>query len=225
MNLNPAIGANNKPAKATRCLDAARGDAARFSGSRAFTLPEMLIVVTIFVLLVAAVFSTQLWGMRMYRISQTKLTIADQARRVLNHVQDEIRSAYAIDVGSGGGDISTFRRVSGNAPRSGNALRIYPTDDTNDFVYYYRDEVDSSLKRLTSDGASQVLARSITNAIVFRAEDFRGNVLTNTQPSRVIQTTLEFYQQRFSSGVAPDGVRFEHYLLQTRTAQRNPGGG
>ena len=68
---------------------------------RAFTLPEILVVVAIFSLLVAATVSAQIFGLRMYRISETKLTTTANARRALNFIRDEIRSGKQLYVGNG----------------------------------------------------------------------------------------------------------------------------
>ena len=59
-----------------------------------------------------------------------------------------------------------------------------------------------------------ILADSVTNTMVFTAQDFSGNVLTNNQNNRVIHLTLEFYQPaRFMLGA-------DYYKLETSMTRR-----
>jgi len=188
-------------------------------GQMAFTLPEIMIAIGIFSLIVVAVISSQLFGMKMFIMTQSKLSAANGARTVMNRVRDEIRSGKIMVVGNGGSN--SFSTILSNAPRVGNALRIYPTTATNNFVQYYRDSSDQKLKRVVS-GSSEIdeLASYVTNQIVFRAEDFGGNVLTNDQNNRVIRMTLDFYQWEFPIMIAGHGGYYDYYRLQTRISRR-----
>lgn len=176
-------------------------------------------VVAIFTLLVAATVSAQVFGLRMYRISETKLTATAGARSVLNRLQNEIRSAKLLSIGNG--DASSFAPVPDNTPHSGNALKICTTTDTNSYVCYFWDATDSSLKRTASGNSLvQTVANNITNQLVFQAEDFQGNVVTNAQNNRVIKMTLQFYQRQYPLAGAANGGMYDYYQLQTRIARR-----
>jgi prepilin-type N-terminal cleavage/methylation domain-containing protein len=183
----------------------------------AFTLTEIMVASAVFSLVVVSVVYSHVFGLRMYNVTTTKLNSSDQARAALNHVQDEIRAARLLYVGTG--TASRFTWVSANNPREGNAVQIYPTSDTNTFVRYYVDSQDLALMRKTSGGQVDVIANSITNQLAFRAEDFRGNVLTNDLNNRVIKMTLEFRQWEFSSARAA-GNYYDYYSLQTRITRR-----
>jgi hypothetical protein len=50
--------------------------------------------------------------------------------------------------------------------------------------------------------------------MVFRAQDYLGNVLTNSQNNRVIHLTLEFYQPQ---PLLPDP---DYYKLETSVTRR-----
>jgi hypothetical protein len=91
----------------------------------------------------------------------------------------------------GNGDRQSFREAEATAVQQGNALQVYPTRDTNLFVRYYLDSQDHVLKRLDPNGALTVLAQSITNEVLFTAEDYAGATLTNLNSCAAIGFTLE----------------------------------
>ena len=204
------------------------------TAARAFTMAEMMTVVGIFSLLAAATVSSQLFGLRLYSITGVKLTVDGAARSALGRVRDEIRSGKLIYVGNG--DSSSFTVAADNSPQAGNALKICATTDTNSYVYYFMDATNSRFKRMVSSNSFvQVVASHITNQLVFQAEDFLGNVVTNHQNNRVIRVTMEFYQPVFPSaptansaltaqsagGAQPtNSGMYEQFRLQTRVARR-----
>jgi prepilin-type N-terminal cleavage/methylation domain-containing protein len=189
------------------------------SGLHAFTLPEIMVVMAIFSLLAVVLVSSQLFGMRMYRISETKLSATASGRKALNEVRNEVRSGKLLIIGNG--DESTFHPVADNSPQIGNALQIYPSTDTNTYVRFYLDTNDATLDRITSDTSNpQILASYITNYVVFQAEDFQGNVLTNNDNNRVVHMTLKFYQWEFPIAAVGHGGLYDYYQLQTRITRR-----
>jgi len=189
------------------------------SAVRGFTLTELLTVVAIFSLLVAATVSSQIFGMRLYRISEAKLAVTADARGTLDRVRDEIRSGRLLYVGNG--DSASFRLVADKLPQTGNALRICATTDTNRYVHYHLDAGNSCLTRTVSgDDSVEVIANHVTNQLVFRAEDFQGNVVTNSQNHRVIRMTLQFHRWEFPAARAGSDGLYESYQLQTRMARR-----
>ena len=186
---------------------------------RAFTLPEIMSVMALFSLLLLALISSQIMGIKMYRISESKLTATAGGRRALDQVRDEIRSGKVLLVGNGSS--STFTPSADNQPNIGNAVQIYATTNTNTFVRYYLDANDDRLKRVKSGSTNvQVIANYVTNDIAFRAEDFRGQVLTNNQNNRVIRMVLEFYQWEFPVATVGTNGLYDYYRLQTRITRR-----
>lgn len=180
---------------------------------RAFTLPEVMVAMAIFSMAIAATLSSQLFGLRMYRISDAKLTVSADARAVLDHLRGEVWAGKLLLVGNG--DSSAFTLVPDNNPLCGNALKICATTDTNHFIYYYLDANDSTLKRMTSASAQiQTVAHNVTNLVVFRAEDFQGNTLSNYLNNRVIRMVMQMRQPENFGG------QTEYYQLQTRLARR-----
>ena len=59
-----------------------------------------------------------------------------------------------------------------------------------------------------------IIARSVTNQLVFRAQDHLGNGLTNNRNSRVIHVNLEFYQTKRHRLIA------DYYQLETSVTRR-----
>jgi len=189
---------------------------------QAFTVPEILTAMAVFTVLIAATVSSQIFGLRMSTISEAKLQSSDSARTALNHVRDEIRSATFLFVGNG--DAGSFKLLTNNAPRVGNALRIYPTADTNNYVCYYLDLSNDSLMRAVTIGKqlgdAEIVSRNITNRFIFQAEDFQGNVLTNNSNHRIIRMNLDFYKLEYSSASGGKGNVYDFYRMQTRFTRR-----
>jgi len=173
----------------------------------------------LFSLVVIGVVYSQLFGMRMFNVTSTRVSASDNARKVLNGVRDDVRSGKILYVGNGGS--AGFTNIALNGLRQGNALQIYPTTATNVFIRYYLDPASQSLKRTASGtGQVQVLAPYLTNQIAFIAEDFAGHTLTNDQNNRVIRMVLDFHQWEFPVAQVGVGAFYESYRLQTRITRR-----
>lgn len=185
----------------------------------AFTLAEIMTAMGLFSLIVIGMVYSQLFGMRMFSITSTRLGASDSARRVLNRVRDDVRSGKILLVGNG--DAAHFTNITLNAYRQGNALQIQPATDTNVFIRYFLDPASQCLKRTTGGGGQvEVLAPYLTNKIAFYAEDFTGHTLTNDQNNRVIKMVLDFYQWEFPVARAEAGAFYDYYHLQTRISRR-----
>jgi type II secretory pathway pseudopilin PulG len=185
----------------------------------AFTLTEVLIAVALFSLVIVGVVYTHVFGLKMATLTSSKLSATHGAREALNRVRDEIRSGKTLYVGNSDG--ATFTHIAANSPQVGNALQIHRTADTNVFVRYYLDTAEKSLlRKFSGDNQTEVIAKYITNQMVFRAEDHLGNALTNDQNNRVIRMTLEFYQWEFPIARAGGGNYYDYYRLQTKITRR-----
>lgn len=192
---------------------------ARMPARAGFTLIEIVIAAGLFGLVILGSLYCHLMGLKMSTMAQAKLKATNAARSALNRTRDEIRSAAVLNVGTG--DSSGFTNVALNGLRQGNALQIYPTGDTNNYIRYYLDPTDKTLKRMVRSGGNpQTIANYITNQIAFYAEDFAGNVLTNDQNNRVIRMNLEFSQLEFDVLTANGRGFYEYYAIQTRTSRR-----
>ncbi len=159
----------------------------------AFTLPEALISATLFLLLLGGIVAANLFGMRMFQLTETKLKAGDGARKSLGILVDEIRkcrNTWLGDVTNG-----TFVGLLDAQPQVGSALLIQPTANATNLVLYFLNPSDQSFRRsVMLTGKTTILAPAVTNIAIFRAQDCFGNVLTNSQNNRVIHLTLEFFQ-------------------------------
>lgn len=174
----------------------------------AFTITELLVAVTILAFVVAGVVSANLFGMKMFRVSQNKLVASAGARRAIGKITDEIRNANSLYVGSVSN--GTFYALPDGVPQTGPAMLIYPSTNQAQFIFYYLNSSDNTFRRSTSTtNKTIILARSITNSIVFSAQDCLGNVLTNSsQMNRTFHLDLEFFHPQYF-GVVADSYKLE----------------
>jgi prepilin-type N-terminal cleavage/methylation domain-containing protein len=178
-----------------------------------FTLPEILIAMTVFMLVVAGVVYANLFGLKMFQINQGKLMEVEWSRSTFGKITDEVHTCNNVLIGNGtnGG----YTGLLDGEAQQGSSLLIYPTTDTNTYIFYYFNPSDQTFRRTTQvPDSTVILAESVTNSIIFSAQDFSGNVLTNKENNRVIHLKLEFVQpDRFLLG--PD-----YYKLETSMTRR-----
>lgn len=178
-----------------------------------------MVTMAVFTILMAGLMASHLMGLRMRKATDTKLSATANARRALNDIRNEVRTAKMLSVGTG--SQSAFTGVPALSQQVGNALQIYATTNSNNFVRYYMDASEEALMRVSSsDSTPRVIAGNITNQLVFAAEDFKGNVLTNNQNNRVIRMMLEFYQKEYTLAKGPDRGVYDYYRVQTRITRR-----
>jgi hypothetical protein len=178
-----------------KTLPGGSGGTAIFSpnGRCAFTLPEALISATLFLLLLGGVVGANLFGLRMFQLTETKLKAGDGARKALGLLADEIRKCRTTWVG----DVTngTFVADLDGQGQVGSALLVQPTTNATNFIVYFLNPSDQTFRRtVTATASTFILAQTVTNTGIFRAQDCFGNVLTNSQNNRVIHVTLEQFQ-------------------------------
>lgn len=191
------------------------------AGRRAsgFTIPEFMITTAVSVLVMAGIIACHVMGLRMFEMTKAKLGASDDARRSINLLIAELRSAKVVRVGSG--SVKTFAPVTGTASQSGNAIEVYPSTNTSHWVRYYLDSSDQKLKRVTNGSESATIVASfVTNSTVFSIEDYLGNVRTNNTEDFVVGLNLQFYQLQYANVSNGPGSRFDYYQLQTRVSPR-----
>ena len=159
----------------------------------AFCLPEALIAATVFLLVVSGIVASNVFGMRIFQLTQNKLKSGDAARKAFGLMTDEIRKCSGSWVGqvTNGGFVA---QLDGQL-QTGSALLVQPTANTTNLIVYFVDPVDLSFRRVSlPTGATSIVAQNVTNQLVFSAQDCSGAVLTNSQNNRVIHATLEFFE-------------------------------
>lgn len=185
---------------------------------RAFTLSEMMIVCAIGTVLFAGILTGHLTGIRLFQMTKAKLGGTDDARGAISRLIDEIRPAKLVRLGQG--SANSFTACGLNAAQQGNAIQIYPTTATNNYIRYYLAS-DNTLHRAASDGSiNQVLAHFITNQTIFTSESYNGTILTNNENNRVIGLTLQFYQIQYPIVRIGQGQLYDFYQLRTKITRR-----
>ena len=102
----------------------------------AFTLIEIMVTCMIALVIVAALMSSYMYGMRMFEVVKPKLATSDQARNTISKMIGEVRSAGSIQIGTGGE--TRFTPASLNTKQQGNAIQIFPNvETTNSFIRYF----------------------------------------------------------------------------------------
>ncbi len=178
-----------------------------------FTLTEVLIASTVFLLLVSGVVFANLFGLSMFRITETRLNASSGARKTIARMANEIRTCKTTWVGNVTNGVFAAR-LDGET-QQGSGLLIYPTTNAANYIVYFVNPSDQTFRRTTSTpGNAIVVAGTITNTVVFRAQDYLGRVLTNNQNNRVIHLDLEFHQPKRHLQIAG------HYKLETSVTRR-----
>lgn len=184
-----------------------------FRKSGGFTLAELLIAITVFTMLLGGIIFAHLFGLSMFKITETKLNATADARKLIGSMANEIRACNSVFIGDATNGFFAGK-LNGEVQR-GSGLLIYPTTNTAHFIVYFVNPSDQTFRRATStNGSGLVVAESITNAMVFTAQDHLGNVLTNNQNNRVIHLNLEFYQ------AARHMQQADYYKLETSVTRR-----
>lgn len=203
---------------------------------RAFTLPDVLISMTLLSLVVAGILYGHLFGMKMYEVARAKLATSDFSRTTLSLLIEDIREAQRVRVGNmveGTG----FVAIAWGMPMQGDALELSSATatNTNDWVRYYLD-ADRKLKRLAAtNNAPTVLAEclsnvlvanmaatnvAITNMAIFAAQDYQGNVLTNARGKCVVILTVPLRQIARPLVTFGKGSCYDSCQLSARVAPR-----
>jgi type II secretory pathway pseudopilin PulG len=188
--------------------------------SKGFTLMEVLVVMATSVLLIGIVLGTHLYGLRMSTRTQVKLSASDDARKTISLMMEDIRSAKSLRVGTG--SETHFTDADPDAYQVGDAIQIYRSSDTNDWIRYFYDSENNTLKRtMNGETASLVTANSVTNSHpIFTEQNFQGITLTNRTPVAVVEVNLSFTKLTSPQVQIGPGNYFDFYQLQTRISPR-----
>lgn len=190
-----------------------------------FTLVEMMVTSAIFIIIIGAMVSLQIFGLRVYTLAATKLTATTAGRESLNDMRDQIRSAKTLYVGTYTNN--AFSTIPTGQNQIGNALQIFPTTNTalaNAIIFYL--DASTNCLMMVSNGVVSLEAKYMTNYYCFQAEDYQGNILTNYLNNPVIAVTMQFYQWEFPLGFVGSGTNstaanaYDFYRLHTRITRR-----
>jgi type II secretory pathway pseudopilin PulG len=210
---------------------------ARRRNVHGFTLVEMVITVGVFLFIfVGVMVAVQIFGLRIYTLAATKLVATAGGRQAMNQIRDQIRGGKMVYVGNCSSAVSSSFNLITNAPQQGNALIIYPTTNTTSYSVYYLDFNPNPLipytNRLIQFNVSnsvttytKMLAKYVTNQIVFDMEDWQTHIVTSEQSldnRLLVRVTMQFsqweYPLAFVGGVGLNA--YDYYQLRTRVFRR-----
>lgn len=183
----------------------------RARAGRAFTLPELMLALAIFLTVVACVASLPILGLKMNALSASKLKSTSSSLKVLNQVRNQVLGANLVLVGNGG---STSFAATGT---TGNALQVYPRTNLNSYLrFFYSTKTDALYEWNSTNNQLWLLAPNITNDSVFETVDYRGNLSSTSQEHYSIRMTLQFAQLNYT---IPTNS-YDYYTLQTEMTPR-----
>ena len=206
-------------------LTACRFGNLRNGKSGGFTVMEMILVAGIFAMLVTWMVSSQIYGMRVYSLAATKLVATSGARQVIVSLRNQIQEANTIYIGNCSDDWQSYVDIT-NGTQRGNAVEIYPTTSTNNYLICYLDTTSPTNRLMlynSVSGNTNDLCDYITNTMPFDAEDGHGNVLTNNQNNRVIGITMQFSKWAFPIARinGTNFNEFQFYQLRAKATRRS----
>jgi len=199
---------------------------------RGFTIVEMMLVSAIFALAVGAMVGLQIFALRVYTFAATKLVATAGGREALNQIRDQIRGGKIIYVGTNSSISTASFRLITNAPQQGNALIVYPTTNTTWYSIYYLDTstptntlIEFDVTNTSTIYFTNVLAKYITNNIIFDMEDWQANIVTNEASldnRLLVRVTMQFSQWEYPIAVVgSNGFNaYDYYQLRTRVFRR-----
>jgi hypothetical protein len=202
----------------------------------AFTLVEMMMSVGIFlVIFVGAMVSVQIFGLRVSTLAATKLIATAGSRKAMDQIRDQLREAKTFSIGNCSSGPSSFTSIPITSSQQGNALEVFPNLSTNCYeIYYFNSGISNTLVVYTQNTnnpagtnftSSYVLTTYITNQMIFDAEDYQGNILTNAQSMKnrlVVKVTLQYSQWEYPIAVIGSGAfnAYDYYQLRSRIFRR-----
>src|ERR1700761_5425868 len=104
---------------------------------QAMTLAEMMTSMAIFIVLIGAFLTVNIFGMRQDELVNSACGANDQSRLNYNMILDEIRSCKNIQIGNG--SYTSFVALTNGQAQSGTSLQIIPSTNLSMLIYYWFD--------------------------------------------------------------------------------------
>ena len=178
------------------------------------TFAETMIAMALLTLVVSAIWITNIAGLKFSEYVRPKLDNARYARQTVARIIEEVRCANSIQVGTG--TATTFSNAPANSAQAGNALKVFPSTNSSQYIYFYLDTNAQQMIQVdlgVSNGFT--IARSVTNATPFRMENFSGTTLTNPANNAVLSIQLQMRRDSNEQGVG------DSYQVRSRITRRN----
>ena len=196
------------------------------------TLVEIMFASALMVVVIVALMSANLMGMREDQWVQSKGGASDSTRKILNQLPMDIKSSKMWFLGNMSG---TNFAMSTNSSQ-GTAIQLCETTNGSSYILYYFDlsnsnNNDGHLVRISTNAATPVVIASnlvnwLGNGYVFVCEDYNGNPATNWGISRtykdVIHTTLQFCQFQYPLTQVGSNGLYDYYKIEFKATPHLP---
>lgn len=193
---------------------------------RAFTIPELLIALSIFSFIVLGLASITAFGMRQDLLTRSKLGMNNQSRKGINQLLNDIRMARDIQIGSG--NSTSFVEVVSGTAQEGKAIQVLLTTNETNYIRYYLDEAKKELRRKAANATGTTLVASfLTNRVLFQAQDYTGSNVLMVSPDAlnynyVVGVNLEFYQFLNPYTIVGTNSYYNYYRLNFKATRHAP---
>lgn len=199
-------------------------------GKAGLTMVEMMVTIALFVILVTAFLFANIFGLRYDELVCSKLGASEQSRRSFETLTSDIRASKIWRIGTG--SRTSFTPLPNGTNMVGNAIQLSLTTDTNSYIRYYFEtngpftsQPNGRLCRMSSSGDYLICAQYLTNAsgtsMVFSAQNYLGQQMSDYQYKYVIDTLMEFYQYQFPKTYVGPGCYYDYYRIELKTASHN----
>lgn len=197
----------------------------------AATLIEVMFASAILILVIFALLSAHLTGLRLSQLVESKAGASDSSRKTLDQLPMDIRSAKRWAIGNLSG--TTFTSLAGGVAAQGGALQLFPTTNfSTPYILYYFDLSDTNnsdgrlMRTVNTNWNPVVLASNLINTLYFTAENYAGTVATNegssTSYKNVLHTTLQFCQFQYPLTQVGSNRLYDYYKLEFRATPHLP---
>src|SRR5205085_1726075 len=155
--------------------------ARQFRTTAAYTLTEVIVSAGLFSLVILGFVGAYLASLEFTEFVRPKVQNTQYARELLGPLIEEVRCASTVLIGTG--SITSFTAAGVGKPQAGNAIRICPTTNLTQYIYYFADPTNQVFMKvpLNSSNTVMTIATCITNKTPFVMETFGGTLLTNSQ--------------------------------------------
>jgi hypothetical protein len=187
-----------------------------------FTIIEGMFCCAMLVIVIGALVSAHLAGLRLDQLVESKSGASDSSRRVLNQLPQDIRSAKMWLIGNLSG--TTFNLIANGNAQQGTALQLFETTNGSQYILYYFDTSDLAnrngklMRTASTNWNPRVIASNLIDSLYFTAENYSGVVATNEGNSKayknVIHTKLQFCQFLYPLTLVGTNGLYDYYKIE-----------
>ena len=191
------------------------------------TLIELMFASFVIMLVVGALLSAQLVGLRLGQLVDSKSGASDASRQTLQQLPVDIRSAKSWQIGSLTG--TNFLGITNGAVQ-GSALQLCQTAAGTQFTIYFFTNVAANngvlFRTSTANWNPTIVASNLINTLYFTAENYNGVVQTNSAGGQnykgLIHVILQFCQFQYPlTQVGTNGL-YDYYKLEFKATPHLP---